>query len=149
MNEPWLRGRVALVTGATSGIGEVTARRLAAGGASVVLTGRLSLSLEASERWRVRLDRFPLDQSSLVLVVWHFRIRKGVNLTLLEKQVAQVWGMFGVAAVLTAVGLFCIYGFAATFEPGDTMIWRVAYSVICLACVAGVARLLSARKHVN
>ncbi len=35
-----LEGKVAIVTGATSGIGEVTARRFAEEGATVVLAGR-------------------------------------------------------------------------------------------------------------
>jgi short-subunit dehydrogenase len=48
--ERTLKGRVAIVTGASSGIGEATARELASRGAAVVLASRAAEKLEALER---------------------------------------------------------------------------------------------------
>ncbi len=47
MSERWAQGRVALVTGATSGFGEAMTRRLVAGGARVIATGRRADRLAA------------------------------------------------------------------------------------------------------
>jgi short-subunit dehydrogenase len=48
--EHTLKGKVAIVTGASSGIGEATARELASRGAAVVLAARAAERLEALER---------------------------------------------------------------------------------------------------
>jgi 3-hydroxy acid dehydrogenase/malonic semialdehyde reductase len=47
MTDRWAAGRTALVTGATSGFGEAMARRLLAGGARVIATGRRERRLQA------------------------------------------------------------------------------------------------------
>lgn len=47
MAETWGEGRIALVTGATSGFGEAMARRLLAAGARVIATGRRAERLES------------------------------------------------------------------------------------------------------
>ena len=39
--------------------------------------------------------------ASIIFVMWHFRFRKGVPLTPIEKQLGQVWMMFVVTAILT------------------------------------------------
>ncbi len=49
MTTPSFQGQVALVTGASRGIGAETAKALAAGGAHVILTGRDAKALEAVE----------------------------------------------------------------------------------------------------
>lgn len=41
--------------------------------------------------------------TSIVATVWHFRFRTGVGLTPIEKQLGQVWMMFGVTAILTGI----------------------------------------------
>jgi len=46
MSEAWAEGRIALVTGATSGFGEAMARRLLAAGARVIATGRRTERLD-------------------------------------------------------------------------------------------------------
>ncbi|MDZ4370265.1 MAG: SDR family NAD(P)-dependent oxidoreductase, partial [Phenylobacterium sp.] len=43
----WAEGRIALVTGATSGFGEAMTRRLIAAGARVIATGRRQARLDA------------------------------------------------------------------------------------------------------
>ena len=47
MSERWAEGRIALVTGATSGFGEAMTRRLVTGGAKVIATGRRADRLAA------------------------------------------------------------------------------------------------------
>ncbi len=47
MAESWAEGRIALVTGATSGFGEAMTRRLLAAGGQVIATGRRAERLEA------------------------------------------------------------------------------------------------------
>ena len=47
MTDNWAAGRVALITGATSGFGEALARRIVGGGGRVIATGRREDRLKA------------------------------------------------------------------------------------------------------
>jgi NADP-dependent 3-hydroxy acid dehydrogenase YdfG len=63
MSDSWAAGRIALVTGATSGFGEAMARRLLAAGAKVIATGRRTerLATLAAEAASDRLLTRELD----------------------------------------------------------------------------------------
>ncbi len=41
--------------------------------------------------------------AALVVPVWHYRFRSGLPLTLVERQLGQVWGMFYVGFILTGI----------------------------------------------
>jgi len=66
MSDGWATGRIALVTGATSGFGEAMARRLLAAGARVIATGRRTerLATLAAELNSERLLTRELDVTS-------------------------------------------------------------------------------------
>jgi 3-hydroxy acid dehydrogenase / malonic semialdehyde reductase len=66
MAETWAQGRIALVTGATSGFGEAMTRRLLAAGARVIATGRRAerLAAMAKELASDRLLTRELDVTS-------------------------------------------------------------------------------------
>ena len=66
MSDGWATGRIALVTGATSGFGEAMARRLLAAGARVIATGRRAerLATLAAELETDRLLTRELDVTS-------------------------------------------------------------------------------------
>ena len=51
MSEPTIRGRVVVITGATSGIGRIAAERLAGQGARIVMVARDRERAEATLAW--------------------------------------------------------------------------------------------------
>jgi hypothetical protein len=46
------------------------------------------------------------------------------------------------AVVVLALTAFCAYGFVASFEPGDFLIFRIGYPLIGLLCLAAAVYLV-------
>ena len=49
------------------------------------------------------------------------------------------------AVVLLALGLFCLFGFLASFEPGNGLEWKVVYGALACGCLVGAALALMGR----
>jgi len=65
---PRLKGKIVLITGASAGIGEATARQFAASGSHLIITARRndrlqSLKKELEEKCHVKVFAYPLDVS--------------------------------------------------------------------------------------
>jgi short-subunit dehydrogenase len=113
-----LRGKVAVVTGASSGIGEATARELAARGASVVLASRAVDRLEALQREIstsggavLAVETDVSDRSSVEAMVWRAvgefgsldvlvnNAGLGLSGTISDVRAEDVWHVFEVNTV--------------------------------------------------
>ncbi|HEX8307621.1 MAG TPA: SDR family NAD(P)-dependent oxidoreductase [Allosphingosinicella sp.] len=84
MTEPFLHGQIALVTGASRGIGAATAEALAAAGAHVVLTARTAADLEAAE------DR--IHQAGGTATIAPLDLIETDSIAKLATAVAERWG---------------------------------------------------------
>jgi hypothetical protein len=70
-----------------------------------------------------------------------FDIRKRAQVM---KILARILG----ALVLLAMALFCAFGFLASFEPGNGLIWKLGYGALaCGFLVGAVALFRGGRKN--
>lgn len=52
------------------------------------------------------------------------------------------------AVVLLVIAAFCAFGFMATFESPDFLVWRIGYATVVVLCLAGIAWTLLAKQRV-
>lgn len=116
------RGKVALVTGASAGIGAALARRLGAAGMKVVLAARRRERLEALADELREAGHHALPVAT--------DLRDEASILALFATVREQWG--GVDVLVNNAGL----GHAAPLLTGDTAAWREMLEVNVLAlCV--------------
>ncbi len=72
---------------------------------------------------------------AIIAVVWFYRFRDGGQMTVIEKQLGQVWGMFGVTAVLTGV-LNHTMGFE-TLQLMPMIALECGFAFCCMAAILG------------
>jgi NADP-dependent 3-hydroxy acid dehydrogenase YdfG len=137
MNEPDsprpLGDKVAIVTGATSGIGLATARMLAAAGARVVLIGRTPSQLESA------CDSIRQDGSSTQSIVAD--LRKGEVLGAVVEQVAQASGRLDI--LVNNAGVL----YPGDIVQGDASQWREMFEVNVMAPLIGARAAISAMRR--
>lgn len=56
-------------------------------------------------------------------------------------RVVQILGRILGAMSLLAVALFCVFGFLASFEPGNGLPWKIGYGALGCGCLAGSVAL--------
>ncbi|MCT9079997.1 SDR family NAD(P)-dependent oxidoreductase [Streptomyces fulvoviolaceus] len=138
--EARLGGKVALVTGATGGIGDAVVRRLAAEGAAVVVTdvdaercekladdlggGALGLALDVTDEsaWQSVVDRVTGQLGSLAVLVNNAGI---AAMGTVETETMESWDQV-VAVTQTGVWLGMKYGGAAIERSGGGSVVNVA-----------------------
>jgi uncharacterized membrane protein len=54
------------------------------------------------------------------------------------KTLARIVGAF----MLLALALFCLFGFLASFEPGNGLLWKAGYGALACGCFAMAVALL-------
>jgi NAD(P)-dependent dehydrogenase (short-subunit alcohol dehydrogenase family) len=95
MTEPFLHGRLALVTGASRGIGAATAEALAQAGAHVVLTARTAAELELAEE--------RIHQAGGSATIAPMDLTETDSIAKLATAVAERWGRLDVLVLNAAM----------------------------------------------
>jgi hypothetical protein len=58
------------------------------------------------------------------------------------RQVLKLFARILAALVLLAMALLCVFGFLASFEPGNGLIWKVGYGVLDCGFLLGALALV-------
>jgi len=54
----------------------------------------------------------------------------------------QMLGVTVGTLALLAIALFCVFGFLASFEPGNGLAWKIGYGALGCICLTGAVALL-------
>ena len=127
-----LDGKVAIITGASSGIGEATALALAASGARVVVAAR------RAERLEVLAKRIEASGGSALSIVTDITDENQVD-NLVQKTNAELGG---VDILVNNAGI----GVLGTIETGNRADWRQAFDINVLGVLYATQAVLPVLK---
>jgi hypothetical protein len=60
-------------------------------------------------------------------------------------QILRMLARILAALVLLAMACFCVFGFLASFEPGNGLIWKVGYGALACGFLIGAVALFLGR----